>query len=126
MAHNLVLENAAVNAGVDAMCALANGGKLQIKTAAGVLLAELTFGNPAFAGAIAGVATANAITPDAAANDTGAAGKYEVRKSDDTLLWTGTAGAAGGGFDLELNNVNIQVGAQVSVTSFTHTAPKSP
>jgi len=123
MAKNLVLENVAANASCDAECALANGGYLRIKTSGDVLLAELRFGSPAFGSAVAGVATANAVTPEDSAPATGVAAKYEVYKSDGTTkLWTGTVGTADS--NLVLNSVNIQSGAQVSVTSLTHTVPK--
>lgn len=128
MAHNLVMENVAVNAGCDAECALANGGYLRIYEGA-VKLAELRFGNPAFSGAIAGVATAAAITPESSAPAAAVVGadSYQVYKSDGaTLCWAGTVGVTGGGFDLELDDPKIQLGAQVSVTSFTHTRPKHP
>ena len=124
MAQNLVLENEAVNAEADALAALCNGGYLRIKSAADLLLAELQFGTPAFGATLAGVITANAITPDSDADNTGAAAKYEVYKSNGTSkLWTGTVGTADS--DLVLNSINIQQHAQVSVVSLVHTVPKS-
>lgn len=123
MAKNLVLEDDAANAGCNAECALANSGFLRIKTAGDVLLAELGFGTTAFGNAVVGVATANAITPEDSAPNTGVATKYEVYKSNGTTkIWTGTVGTADA--NLVLNSVNIQAGAQVSVTSLTHTVPK--
>ena len=124
MAKNLVLENAAVNAEADALAALCNSGYIRIKTSGGTLLAELRFNATAFPGAVAGVLTASAITPEDAALDTGIAAKYEAYQSNGTtLLWTGTVGTADA--DLILNSVNISAGAQVSITALTHTVPKS-
>lgn len=124
MAKNLVLENAAVNAEADALATLCNNGYIRIKTSGGTLLAELRFGATAFGAAVAGVLTANAITPEDAALDTGIAAKYEAYASNgSTLLWTGTVGTADA--DLILNSVNISSGAQVSITALEHTVPKS-
>jgi len=134
MANNFQLANAAVNAAADAVCALLDGGKLRIygglqpasaddAVGAQVLLAELMFGNPAFAAAVAGVAAANAITADASANATDTATWFRALRSDNTQVFDGSVGLLG--CDLNLNSVAIQVGAQVSVTSLTYMQPTS-
>lgn len=134
MALNPKLSNVAANAEADAVAALANSGKLRIydgtqaataDTAVGaqVLLAELTFGNPAFGAAVAGVATANAITQDASADNTGTATWMRVLKSDGvTVLFDGSVGTSG--CNLNLNSVAISSGAAVQVTALTFTAQK--
>ena len=115
MANNPKRTNLAANTAVDAMAALLNGGKLRIydgaqpataDTAVGaqVLLAELTFANPAFGAGVAGVATANAITGDPTADATGDANWFRALKSDGvTVVYDGTVGA-GGAFDCVLNS----------------------
>lgn len=134
MALNPKLSNVGANAEADAVCALANSGKLRIydgtqaataDTAIGaqVLLAELTFGNPAFGAAVAGVATANAITQDASADNTGTATWFRVLQSNGTtVLFDGSAGTSGA--NLNLNSVAISAGAAVQVTALTFTAQK--
>jgi len=133
MANNLKLGNAAANAEADALGTLLNAGFLRIydgsqpatpDTAINtqVLLAELTFGNPAFGAASAGVITANAITKDSSANAGGNAAWFRCVKSDDTPVLDGTVGTATS--DLILNSVAIGAGAEVSVTSFQHTVTK--
>jgi hypothetical protein len=142
MALNPKLTNAAVSAAADAVCALANGGYLELydgtqpatgdtAIAAQVNLATLTFGSPAFAGAVNGVAAANAIGDDADANQTGIAAWFRVFKTghtpgsgDEALLrvFDGSIGTATS--NLILNSVNIQQHARVSVTSFQYTQPK--
>jgi hypothetical protein len=88
-----------------------------------VLLAELTFGNPAFGAASAGVATANAITQDSSANASGTCTWFRVVKSDTTtVLFDGSVGTSGA--NLNLNSVAISSGAAVQVTSLTFTAQK--
>ncbi len=134
MANNAKRSNEAANAGCDAMAALANSGKLRIYDGSqpanadaaiggANLLAELTMNATAFAGAVAGVATANAITQDSAADFTGTATWFRVWKSNGTSpLWDGTVGTSGA--DLNLNSVAISAGAAVAVTSFTLTESK--
>jgi hypothetical protein len=134
MALNPKLSNVAANAEADAVCALANSGFLRIydgtqatsaDTAVGaqVLLAELTFGSPAFGAASAGVATANAITQDSSANASGTATWFRVVKSDTTtVLFDGSVGTSAA--NLNLNSVAISSGAAVQVTALTFTAQK--
>lgn len=134
MALNPKRTNAVVTTLCDTMAALCNGGTLNIydgtqaataDTAVGaqVLLAQLTFGSPAFAGSVNGVATANAITADSSANATGTASWFRVKKSDGTtVVYDGSVGTATA--DLILNTVSIVLGASVSVTSLTLTESK--
>ncbi len=134
MATNPKRTNAAATAACDAMAVLANGGFLDIydgaqpataDTAVGaqVKLASLPLSATAFAGAVNGVATANAITSDASADATGTAAWFRVFKSDHTTaVWDGSVGTAAA--DLVLNSTAIQIGAQVSVTSLTLTEAK--
>lgn len=122
---------AAANAAADAMTALLNGGVLRIydgaqpanvATAVGtqVVLAELTLGNPAFAAASGGVATANAITGDTSANATGTATWFRVFASGGTVPhMDGSAGASGSGAEMILNSTAISAGAAVNITSWT-------
>ncbi len=146
MALNPQLTNLGANAEADAVTALLNNGYLVIFSGtqpttgdgaydsggAAVILAELVFGATAFAGAIAGVATANAIAQDAVANATGTASWFRCYKSDytpgtpdgtGTKVFDGSVGTSGA--NLNLNSVAIQAGAAVSVTSMTFTAKKS-
>jgi hypothetical protein len=134
VANNFKRGNAAVNAEADNVNALLNTGYLRIysgtqpttaDTAIGaqVLLAELRFGNPAFGAAVAGVATANAITADSSADATGTAAWFRALKSDGTTpVYDGTVGTSGA--DCNINSTAIQAGAAVSVTSMTYTASK--
>jgi hypothetical protein len=134
MANNPKLGNAAANASADATCALLNTGYLRIydgSQPAGAdtaitsqtLLAELRFGSTAYGAAVAGVATANAITDDSSANASGTAAWFRALKSDGTTaVYDGTVGTAG--CDLNLNSVAISSGADVGISSLTYTQPK--
>jgi hypothetical protein len=134
MALNPKYSNAAVNAKADAQSALLNSGFLDIydgaqpataDTAVGaqVKLARLTFANPAFGAAVAGVATANAIGSDSSADATGTAAWFRAWKSDGTtVVCDGSVGTSG--CNLNLNSVALSAGAAVGVTSLVLTENK--
>jgi len=131
MASNAYISDTAANAEANALTALLNGGTLEIYTTpqpanantavtSQTLLATLTFGNPAFGSAVAGIATANAIASGTAVA-TGTAVWFRCLKSDGTtVVCDGSVGTSGS--DLNLNSTAIQTGATVSVTSLTYQA----
>lgn len=133
MAHNLKISDTLANAEANAIASLFNSGFLRIYDGSQpadantaittqTLLAELTFGSPAFGAAVAGVITANAITPDSDANASGNATWYRCVKSDGvTVLVDGSVGSTGSGCDCEMNQTSITIHQPVSITSFTHT-----
>ena len=129
------LSNTGANAAADAVTVLLNSGKLRIydgtqpanadtAITTQTQLAELTFGSTAFGGAVAGVATANAITSDTTADNTGTATWFRALKSDgSTVIFDGSVGTSGA--NLNLNSVAISAGAAVSVSSFSYTQSKT-
>lgn len=139
MAHNMKISNATADAQGDATAPLYNNGYLRIyegtlptdaDTALGaqVLLAELRFAATGIATSVNGVLTANALTADSSANASATTGAsfYRAFQSDGTtVISQGTVGTVGSNSDCELNSVMIQSGAEVSVSNFTHTIPKS-
>lgn len=133
MAHRFRLSTEAVNAAADAVTSLLDGGKLRIyggtqpananaSAGFGTLLAELTFGTPAYGPAVAGVAAANIIAEDASADASGQATWFRALQPDDTPVFDGSVGTSGA--DLNLNTVSIVENAIVAVTSLTYTHPK--
>jgi hypothetical protein len=146
MAKDLRKSNAAVNAGVNAECALANSGYIRLYSGTRpatvdtaitdqVLLASPRFGATAFGDASEGVATANAITAGTGTAEAGAEGLvptwYRVFGSDGTTaIWDGTVGVAdspspGDEYNCELDVALIKTGQTVNVTANTHTGPKA-
>src|ERR1051326_1034384 len=135
MANNLKLSNAAVSVEADAFSDLLDNGYLRIYTgtqpatadtalSSNTLLAELRFANPASGAGVNGVITFSAITSDTDADATGTATFFRAFKSDGTsVVMDGSVGTTG--CDLNINSTAIQIHAQVDVTSFTHTVPKS-
>lgn len=131
MATNPQISYAAANAEADALAPLMNSGKLRIydgavptraddAIGASTLLAELTMNGTAFGASVNGVITANAITADASANNTGTASYYRIWDSAGTTCYIqGTVGTATS--DMILNSVAISSGAAVTVTALTHT-----
>lgn len=134
MANNFKRSNESVSAEADAVCALCNNGYIRIydgsqpanantAVSSQTLLAELRFGATAFAAASDGVAQANAITKDGAANATGTAAWFRALKSDGTSpVWDGSVGTTG--CDLNLATVSIVQNAEVSITSMSYTGNK--
>jgi hypothetical protein len=134
VAHNFKLATAAVDVAANAVTTLLNGGKLRIYSGAqpananatagfNTLLAELTFGAPAFDPAVAGMATARPLTADGSAKATGTAIWFRALKSDDTPIFDGSVDTSGA--DLNLTTAAILQNAIVSISSLTYSHPKS-
>ena len=123
------------NRAADAVTARANTGSLRIyggtvpadaNAALGgaTLLAVLPLSATAFAAAVNGVATANAITADSSADATGTATFFRVLESDGTTpVFQGTVGTSGA--ELNLSSTSVVAGGNVSVTSMTYTQAAS-
>jgi hypothetical protein len=132
MPHDIKVSTEAANVKANAFATAMNGGVIRIyegakpataNTALGaqVLLGELTFGNPAFGAAANGLITANAITKDSSADNSGNAQFYRLFKSDGTTpMGDGTCGVTGSGSDLEMPNVAITQFGEITCTGFTH------
>lgn len=132
------ISNVAANAAADAICALGNGGFLDIYDSTGtgqpatadtaittqVKLAGLTLNATACGAAVAGVATFNAIGSDASADATGTATWFRVYKSDHTtVVFDGSVGTSGA--NINLSSTSIVATGTVSVSSLTFTQSKS-
>jgi len=134
MALDRRMSNAAVNAEANALAALANNGYIRLYTSTRpatadtaisgqVLVATLRFGATAFPSASNGVLTANAITKDSNAAGGTATWARILQSDGTTVLWDDTVGTSDA--NIILNAVNIGAGSEVSITSLTHTVPKS-
>lgn len=133
MSLNLKMSTTALNAEADALGSLCNGGFLRIYSdlqpvnsntpvTNQILLAELTFPNPAFSPAVNGVLTSNPLIPDISAKETGIATWSRIVKSDGvTVVMDGTVGLVD--CNMIVKSVNIQKGILVSITKFRHVIP---
>lgn len=116
--------NAMCDAFVDRIDAGAGAGLLEIHTAAfGAKLATLTFSDPAYGAAAAGVAQENTITDDSSADATGTADVFRVTTSDPTTLFEGSVDTTGE--DINFNSIAFVVGDTVSITDLPVTMPAS-
>ena len=84
-----------------------------------VLLAHLPLTADAFADASSGVSTANTITDDSTADNTGTASWFTLTTSGGTRIVDGSVGTSGA--NLNLNTTSIVAGAAVGVSSLTLT-----
>lgn len=117
---------------LDALAVQFNNGYMRIYTgaqpatpetaASGTLLAELRFNATAFGASSSGVITANAITSDSSADNTGTAGWARCLKSDGTTALMDGDVSTSGAF-VNLNSVAISSGASVSISALTITNP---
>lgn len=135
MASAFTITSAARNAACDAVTALLNaGGAGKIKIYSGtvpadvnaslgsaVLLATLTFSSTAFAAAVAGVATANAITSDTSAAASGTGSFYRITNNAGTAVAQGTVGTSGS--DMNFDNTVFVATGTVALSSMTITQP---
>ena len=84
------------------------------------LLGTLSMSATAFGAPAAGSMAANAITQDAAADNTGTATFYRALQSDGTtVIEQGAIGTTGA--ELNLNTTSIVAGGPIQVSSFTRT-----
>jgi len=92
-------------------------------TGFGTLLAELPLSNPAFTASSGGVSTANTITDDSDANDSGTAAVFRIDDRDGTEVLRGSVGTSGE--DINFNTVLFVAGDTISITSLTANMPAS-
>lgn len=113
-----VFEDIALNAAADAIAALADGGDLQFREADNSEVATCALSNPAFAAAVGGVATANAVTAD---NNVagGTVDHVVVRTNAGAVITTLTVSLTGGGGEAELTDLTYGAGGSLEVASFT-------
>jgi hypothetical protein len=133
------ITQAAAKASLDALTALLNGGGyIEIRTgaqpatantaASGTLLGTLPLTNPTAFGAATtaspSVATANAITSDTSADNSGTAGWFRAYTSGAAAVIDGniTTTAVGTG-DMLLDDTNIVAGGTIAITSWTISKP---
>lgn len=91
--------------------------------ASNTLLGTCTFSAPAFGASSTGTATANSITSDSSADNSGTAGHFLAKNSGGTVIFDGTCGQGSG--DLSFNDSTIVAEGTIAISSFTVTVPIS-
>ena len=117
--------NAAVDAVVDLVDAGAGAGTITIMESDNTVLGTLTCSDPAFGASALGIATADTITKDDAADASGTAAKFKVEDSDGNTIYSGSVGLTGAGEACELNTLNIVAGVDIELTALTLTLPNA-
>lgn len=130
----LQLSTAARNAALDAIeTAIGTSPVLEIRSGAvpanaaaadsGTLLASMNLPSDWLAAASNGSKVLSGTWQDLAADAAGTAGHFRIKNTAGTVTHIqGTITATGGGGDMTLDNTNIAVGQQISITAFTLSA----
>jgi hypothetical protein len=127
------LSTAVRNARLDAIeTGVGTSAVLKIRTGAppadvatadsGTVLATLNLPSDWMAAASSGSKAKSGTWEDTSADATGTAGHFRVYASDGvTAHLQGTVTATGGGGDMELNDITLETGGSVTITTFTLT-----
>jgi hypothetical protein len=113
------------NAGANAKLALLNGGAAnaagiaRFRTSSNVIVADLPLSNPAFANAVNGVATANAITSDTNA-DGGVIDRLTLEDRDRNVVITAADIRTSAGGDMQGNNLTVSPGDTVQILALSY------
>ena len=119
--HPVAVRNLLCDAVVDRVDAGAGQGILEFLTVGDSEVATLTFSDPAFGPASAGIATANTIVADNSATG-GTIAKARIRDSNNVDVFFCSVTATGAGGDIQLNSPIISAGQQVVLSSLTYAA----
>lgn len=100
------------------------GGKIRIwaTSVGGTLLCEIVLDDPAFAAAVAGVASANGLPKEGTATASGTAAFFDMVDSNNAEVFRGTVTATAGGGDIELSTTTIAISDVIRLNVLTYTA----
>lgn len=121
--RNAMLDAITTAVGASGLLRIYDGTRPATGGTATTKLAELTCNSTFAPSASSGVLTLNAITADSSADATGTATWFRITTSGGTAVIDGSVGTSGA--DLNFNTTSIVSGANVSVSSFTITAPNA-
>ena len=119
--RNAMLDQIEATIGASAVLKIRTGAPPGIGAAdSGAVLATFNLPSDWMAAASGGSKAKSGTWQDTSADATGTAGHFRLYASDGTTQHIeGTVTATGGGGDLELDNVSINAGQQVTITTFT-------
>lgn len=119
--RNAMLDAIETEIGTAAVLKIRSGAPPGIGSAdSGTVLATLTLPSDWMAAASGGSKAKSGTWEDTAADAAGTAGHFRIYKSDGTTQqMEGTVTGTGGGGDMELDNVSIEAGQQITITTFT-------
>lgn len=94
-------------------------------TPGGALHGTMTFARPSFGAPVSGVATANAITSESAADAPGTMGCFVIRTSAGVVAFDGTITGIGGGGDLEADTLTVLLNDPLACSALTLVMPEA-
>lgn len=123
--RNAILDTFEATIGASPILRIYSGSvPANITDSPGTLLAEMTLPSDWMTAASSGVKDKSGSWSDSSANATGTASHYRIYASDGTTPHEqGTVTATGGGGDMTVDNTSIAAGQQVTVTTYSKTAP---
>lgn len=99
--------------------------RIVCRNSSNTTLATLNMSATPFATPTNGSMTANSISSDTNAAASGTLHNFQVFNRDNTLVFSGTITAAGGGGDMTTSRLSVVAGDTVAVGTFTITLPAS-
>lgn len=98
------------------------GGDIVLRDSTTILV-EIEFSATAFGAASSGTITAADVPLAGVAGASGEADNFQIRNKSDTVILSGSVTAAGGGGDIQIDNINIASSQDVILNSLTYSAP---
>jgi hypothetical protein len=86
-------------------------------------IVDVPLDNPAFGAASGGTITLAGVPLSADAVATGDLDNFQILDRNGSVVYSGTITATGGGGDSTVNNISVNTGQEVAITSLTYTAP---
>lgn len=126
LSHNTTVRNAIldlIDTQVNAGTTDAGADVVLIDSSGPTDLVTFTQSDPAFGAASSATMALSAPPQTVAAAATGTADTFEIRDRDNTVVQSGTVTGTGGGGDMEIDNQSIASGQDVTLQSYTLTAP---
>ena len=116
----LTVDVSTLNAQAEVVRTASANGAVILRTSTGVQLASVPLGATPFSPASGG-STSLTANHTAVATASGSATHFELRRSDDSLILTGSVGLGVG--DLRLTDTLVNAGDTVSLDALTYVAP---
>lgn len=114
------------NALADLIDSLINTGsgtsKIRFRDGSSTIV-DIDLQDPAFGAASSGVITLQGTPLSALAANTGDIDNFQILDQNGTVIVSGTVTATLGGGDIEINNISVNSGQEVAITSLTYEAP---
>lgn len=124
-AWNAMLDAFETATGVSAILKLRTGSApaTVASPSTGTVVATMNLPSDWMANAASGTKALSGTWQDTSADAAGTVGHFEICKSDNTVMLRGTVTATGGGGDITLDNVAVNLAQSVTITAFNLSKP---